>query len=78
MLNGCNNTPRPTTETVYPVQDGWRYIETPAGIERVPVVKMQKHVMTTPCQYDKSSVDLYCSGCLNAPYLRGHKFPTSI
>lgn len=70
MLNGCNNTPRPTTETTYPVQDGWRYIDTPAGVERMPVIKMQAHVMTTPCQYDKSHVDLRCGNCQNAPYLR--------
>lgn len=69
MINGCNNNPRPSRERTYPVQDGWRYVATAAGITREPIIIEQKFVMEEACVYVASATDQGCSGCVHAPHL---------
>lgn len=66
-MNGCYNKPRPIAGAVtHWAQAGWREVH--AGwlnIERVPVWTPIKHVMTTDCQYTKTTPDPLCAGCVH-------------
>lgn len=64
---GCHNKERPTPETFYVGQEGWKtriFAGVMAqGIERTPKFIRVKHRLTTECQYDKQAVDKDCAGC---------------
>lgn len=66
-LNGCHSLPRPTAQTMIPVQDGWCYVvdESTKAITRVAQVRMVPHAMTTACQYSRSTPDPACASCPN-------------
>lgn len=64
-LNPCHSRQRPTPDSTYIVQDG--YHETIDGFgnpvrspKYVRIKVFSKHLN---CMYDKSTVDLGCSGC---------------
>lgn len=69
-LAGCHNRPRPTAETSYVAQAGWREYEERGEPVRVPVLVRIKHAMSTSCQYDKSATDSACGGCVHGAHLR--------
>lgn len=66
--NGCHNKPRPVASAVtHQAQAGWSVtfrdgFGTP---QRVPVYVDVRHVMTTECQYTKTTPDPRCSGCVH-------------
>ncbi len=62
---GCHNRPRPTPESSYQGQAGWRDAidHDSASPTRLPIMVDIKHMMTTTCQYDKRTTDQACAGC---------------
>lgn len=62
MSYGCHNLPRPVAGAVtHLAQAGWRVDGRP--LSREPVMVPIHHVMTTTCQFDKSTTDPSCAGC---------------
>ncbi|MBV8060813.1 MAG: hypothetical protein JO253_04725 [Alphaproteobacteria bacterium] len=61
MKPGCHSKPRPTSNSTYTAQSGWREYEANGAIVRVPVYIKIQFRMTSACQYDRRAVD--CSGC---------------
>jgi hypothetical protein len=65
MTYGCHNKPRPTKESGYIAQGGWREYKDQQGRPvKMPVhVEVKSAFGTTTCQYDKSATDSSCKGC---------------
>lgn len=61
---GCHNRPRPTAETSYVAQAGFKIVRD--GFDapwRVPALVTIKHTLSTNCRYDLSAADQRCAGC---------------
>ncbi len=68
QLNGCHNKPRPVAGKPLQVQDGWH-----AGIfdyedgtgDRIPRMVTVPFVLSSECQYTKTTPDPRCAGCVH-------------
>jgi hypothetical protein len=65
MSYGCYNKPRPVVGKLYP---GWQGYITVFSSDvgrmiRIAVPENIEYVMSTECQYSKTSVDEGCNGC---------------
>ena len=66
IRNGCYDMPRPTAETSYLAQAGWGpTYDNGHGPWRMPRYVEVKHVLSTECQYTKTTPDPRCAGCVH-------------
>lgn len=67
-LNGCHNLPRPVAGAItHFAQAGWTGVNwgESGKLTREQVVVPIRHVMTTACQYTKTTPDPRCAGCVH-------------
>lgn len=67
QLNGCHSKPRPDSNTVLVVQDGYELVTVDIGGQRktIPVPKMETRPFRhkRSCKYDLNTTDPSCKGC---------------